>query len=114
MPPPSALPRQYTSGDDALVLAGERGPGAAEAGLDLVGDHQHVVRGAQLAHPRQVAGGRHDHARLALDRLDEERDDVRVGGQGLGERVGVAVLDDEEAGRERPEPGARRRRRSRS
>ena len=31
---------------------------------------------ADAAHLGEVAGGRHDHARLALDRLEEERDGV--------------------------------------
>ena len=36
-------------GPDALVLARERRPGAAEARLDLVGDEQHAALGAELA-----------------------------------------------------------------
>ena len=49
----------------------------------------------------QVAVGRDDHAGLALDRLDEERHRVVVD-RGL-ERVRVAVRDDLEPRRERPE-----------
>ncbi len=50
------LAEQVHVGHDALVVARERLAGAAEAGLDLVGDEQHVVRGADLADRRQVAG----------------------------------------------------------
>ncbi len=90
---PKRLAETVHVGCDAFVLAGERRSRAAEPGLDLVGDHEHVVRGAQLAHPREVSGGRDDDAGLALNRLDEERDDVRVAAQALGECVGIAVLD---------------------
>ena len=73
--------------------------GAAEPGLDLVGDHQHVVLDAQPAHVVQVAGRRHDHAGLALHRLDQDGHGRLVDGR--GERVGVAVRHRAEAGRVR-------------
>ena len=88
-------------GDDALVVAGEGLAGAAEAGLDLVGGEQHVVLGAEVADAAQVAVRRDDHAALALDRLDQDRDGVGVD-RGL-DRGQVAVGDGDEAGRERAE-----------
>ena len=65
---------------------------------DLVGDQQHVVAVADLAHALEVAVGRHEAAAGVLDRLEDHR------GDGLGaleldrllDRVGrpqrVAVL----------------------
>ena len=46
------LAEQRDVGLDALVLLGQQLAGAAEPGLDLVEDQHHVVRGAELAHPR--------------------------------------------------------------
>ena len=45
-------------GDDALVLAGEPGAGAAHAGLDLVGDEDDAVARRPLRERREEAGGR--------------------------------------------------------
>ena len=42
-------------GDDALVVAGEPVAGAAEPGLDLVGDEDDAVRAAVLGQARQEA-----------------------------------------------------------
>jgi hypothetical protein len=50
-----------------LVVTGEHLARAAQARLHLVGDHQHVVSCAQLAHASEVPLVRHHHARLALD-----------------------------------------------
>ena len=77
---------QVDVGHHAPVVAGERAPGAGQAGLDLVGDHQHVALGAQRAHPRQVVVGRHDDARLALDGLEQHGDGVLVDGGGQSRR----------------------------
>ena len=47
------LAEQVDVGHDALVVAREGLAGAAEAGLDLVGDEQHVVRSVHsVAHRR--------------------------------------------------------------
>jgi hypothetical protein len=59
------------------------------------------VAGADLAHGAQIAGGRDDHAGLALDRLDQEGDGV--GRDRRRQRRGVAEGDDLEARRERAE-----------
>src|SRR5690606_40996861 len=82
--PPSSTLFPYTTlfrSDDEqirlrvrLVLIVEQLAGAAEAGLDLVEDQEHVVPSAELADLRQIARRRHDNARLRLDRLEHERD----------------------------------------
>jgi hypothetical protein len=56
---------------DAFVLIGEPGAGAAEPGLHLVEDEEHAVRIADPAQAGDEARGRHDDARLPLDRLDQ-------------------------------------------
>ena len=62
---------------DALLLAGEHRPGAAEAGRDLVADQQHAVAVAELAHRAQVARRVDDHPGGALhQRLDDHRGDL--------------------------------------
>ena len=53
-----ALGRGDEVGDDALVLAGEPVAGAAEAGLDLVGDEEDAVLGAPVRDPLEVAARR--------------------------------------------------------
>ena len=65
-------------GRDAGVLEGEPLPRAAGAGLDLVDDQQRAVPLGELARRLEVALGQVDHARLALDRLDEQRGDAVV------------------------------------
>src|SRR5690606_32239394 len=91
-------------GSYALVVTGEGVPGAAQPGLDLVGDEEDPAPRAQLAYRGQVAVGRYDHAVLALDRLQEHRHGGVV--DRVGERGGVAVRDDAEPGGVRPEAGA--------
>ena len=46
--------------------------GAAEAGDDLVGDEEHLVPVADLAHEREVVVGGIDHAAAAVDGLGDE------------------------------------------
>jgi hypothetical protein len=82
------------------VVEGEQAAGAGEAGLDLVGDQQHVVLGAGVPHVGPEAGGRHDHAGLALDGLHQDGSRVRADGVAHGLRV--AVGDGDEARREGP------------
>ena len=100
-PAGDALGRGDQVGDDALVLAGEPGAGAAEAGLDLVGDEQDAVLAAELDERRQVARAGDDEAALALDGLDHD------GGHVVGADLGADVVDGLGGGRS----AARRRRR---
>src|SRR5215472_7841420 len=83
------------------MLLREQLAGAAEPGLDLVEDQHHVVRTAEFAYLREIAGRWNDDAGFPLDRLDEEGDRVRRD-RSL-QRRGVAEGDDLEARRERPE-----------
>jgi hypothetical protein len=70
-----ALGHREQVGDHAVVLAGEPPPGPAEAGDDLVGDHQHVQLVAEAAHGAQPADGRDDEPAGADDRLQDHRRD---------------------------------------
>ena len=88
------------------VVAGEGSAGAGQARLDLVGDHQHIAGGAEFAHGRQIVVRWHDHAGLALDRLEQHRDGVLV--DRVGHRVGVTERHRTKARRERAEATARR------
>src|SRR5579863_5473641 len=83
------------------MLLREQLSSAAEPGLDFVEDQHHVVRGAEIAYLREIAGRGDDDAGLPLDRLDEEGDRVRR--DRLLQRLGVAEGNDPEARRERPE-----------
>ena len=74
-------------GPDAVVLEPEPPPGAAEPGLDLVHDQQHVALVAQPADVGQVPGGRHVDPALALDALEQDGGDRRVDGRGQGVEV---------------------------
>jgi hypothetical protein len=62
------------------MLAGEGAAGAAEAGLDLIGDEEDALLTAEVAGLLQVTGRRDDDAGFTLDRLDEETDGVGVDG----------------------------------
>ena len=103
-PAAQCLAEQVDVGHDAPVLTRESAPGAREARLDLVGDHQHVVLAAQRAHRGQVVIRRHDDAGLALDRFEQHRDRVVI------DRARPARRRPErhrpEAGRERAEAAA--------
>ena len=94
-------------GDDALVLAGERRAGPAETRLDLVRHQEDAALGAELAGRTEVPLGRHDHARLALDRFDEERDRVVI--DRGAKRFHISVRDGPEPRGERAEAALRGR-----
>ncbi len=92
---------------DAFMLFGQQFAGAAEAGLDFVQDHHHIVPTAQVTRLFQITRRRKDHAGLALNRLHHESN-------GLGrdrrfQGFDVAEGNDREPGRERPETMARHR-----
>ncbi|KAI3475961.1 hypothetical protein L1887_62519 [Cichorium endivia] len=78
----------------AVVLVAEHLARPAEPGLDLVADEEHVVLAAQLLDALEVSIAGHDNARLALDRLHEERGDlVAVLVEDLFEVVCIVVAD---------------------
>ena len=55
------------------MFAGEHLPGPAEAGRDLIGDHQDIVLGAEFPDLFQISRRLHEHACRALDQgLDDE------------------------------------------
>src|SRR6185369_2456138 len=83
---------------DALVLFRKQLAGAAEYSLDLVEDQHHVVRSAELAHPREIACRWNDDAGFALDGFDQEGDGVRR--DGVFQRGKIAEANDFEARRE--------------
>ncbi len=99
------LAEQVDVGHDAVAVARERLAHAGEPGLDLVGDEQHVVARADLAHRAQVALGRQHDAGLALDRLDQHGGGRRRD-RGL-DRRGVAERHGDESRCERAEALAR-------
>ena len=63
------------SGGYAGMLAGEEAAATAKTGGDLVGDEEHALFVAQVAHPPQVIRGIETHAPGALD--DGLQDDRR-------------------------------------
>ena len=79
MPDGDALGDEQDVGLDAPVLDRPHLPGAAGARLDLVGDEQDAVLGAQLAQALEEAVLGDDVAALALDRLDDDRGDLVAG-----------------------------------
>ena len=93
-------------GPDAPELGRERGAGAAEPGLDLVGDEEHVVLGAQRR-------GRPAGSRRAGRRRPARPGSARGARRRWSRRwrrrsaCGVAVRDDAEPGRVRAEAAAR-------
>ena len=70
-----------------LVVTCERTAGARETGLDLVGDHQHVLLGAQVAELAQEAVRRKHDSAFPLDGLEENRDHRRIHGSAQLVRV---------------------------
>jgi len=52
--------------------------GASESSLDLVGDEEDVVSGADLSYSGQISVVGHNHSRLALDWLHHERTDATI------------------------------------
>ena len=85
------LRQQHHVGLDIPVLDREESSGAADPGLDLVGDEQRAVLPAERGGARQKFVGRHVDA-LALDRLDDEGGDL-ARRQRLLERCEVVERD---------------------
>jgi len=96
------LAQRHDVGADAVVLVGEERPGAAETGLDLVGDEQGIVPFGELAELREIPRRRHDDTGLALDRFDEDGDRALVHRRPDG--VGIPEGQQAIAAGERTEP----------
>ena len=84
-------------GLDAPVIDGEPLAGAAPAGHDFVGDHQHAVAVADFAQAREVLGRRNQHAVGADDGLDDDGGDVALVADHVLDVVGAGDV----AGRDR-------------
>ena len=84
-PPPIDLPKHMMSGIDVPVIDPPELSGPPHARLNLIGDQQRTVAGAQLARPRQVILRRHHRARFALHRFDHECGNRRAHGLRLRE-----------------------------
>ena len=72
------LAKRDNVGTNLFVLGRHHVASAAKAGLNLIGDHEHVVLGTQLAHALQVAVARQHNASLALNRLEHNGGNGRV------------------------------------
>jgi len=100
-PPRQRLPHDDDIRLDVVPVRAQHLPRAADAGLDLVGDEQHVVLLAQPLRLAEVALRRDDDAGLALDGLDHERREVVAPGlEGGLERGEIAEGDEGVAGHE--------------
>ena len=86
---------------DEGVLVGEPGAGAPDAGLDLVEPQQGAVLAGDLTRPGEVVVRGGDHARLPLERLED--DGRGLVGDGSGQRIGVAVGHERDVARQRLE-----------
>ena len=91
-----ALGHRHEVRRDAPFVDGEPVAGPAEAGHDLVGDHEDAVPVADLADAGDVAVGRDEDAVRADDRLEED------GGDGPGALVADDVLEALEGLADRP------------
>jgi hypothetical protein len=83
------------------VLEGEECAGAAESGLNLVGEQERSVPRGDLAQLSEIALGRNHDPGLALDRFDEHRH--RAVGHRRGDGVGIAERQQSIAAGERAE-----------
>ena len=89
-PPPNAFPSSRTSGSTPSCSTANIFSGAPQAGLNLVGDHEGSVSGAELAHVAKVPLRRDAHTAFALHRLEDESGHILVG-QCVGKRLDVSV-----------------------
>src|SRR6185437_14245534 len=72
-------------GHDAFVLAREPVAGAAEAGLDLVGDEDDSVLTAEIGQSRQETVGWDDEPAFALHWFDHHGRDTALADLGVNE-----------------------------
>src|SRR4029453_2278332 len=70
------LAQQVDISRDVLMLQGECAAGSPQPRLDLVGNEQHPMLASQLPRPGHIACWRDAYARLALDRLQQECDNI--------------------------------------
>ena len=71
-----------------LPLHGQHPPRSRDPRLNLVGDHEHVEFGAEIADGFDVSQGGDDDARLALDGLEDESGNLGAVGWTEGEGTG--------------------------
>ena len=98
------LGEQHHVGFDIPVLDREEAAGAADPGLDFVGDEQRAVLPAERGGARQEFVGGHVDA-LALDRLDDEGGDL-ARRQRLLQRCEIVKRDRRAPRQQRLEAGA--------
>ena len=96
-----ALGQGHRVGHDAGLLEGEPRAGAADAGLHLVEDEQRPDLAGDLAGRAQVGRATGPHARLALDRLEDQGGGLL--GHGGSQGVDVAPRHVADPGDERLE-----------
>ena len=85
------------------MVKGEHLARTPEARLNLIGDQEHVVLGAEVAHALQIAVRWNYDAALALDRLHADGTDVWVRLEFRLQVHQVVILEQVEAGGERAE-----------
>ena len=98
------LRQQHHVGFDVPVLAGEKPSGAADAGLNFVGDQQRSIAAAQRGRARQKFIRRHVDA-FALDRLDDKGGNL-ARRQHLLQRCEIVEGDGRAIRQQRSEAGA--------
>src|SRR4029453_13193840 len=85
------LAQQVDISRDVLMLQGECAAGSPQPRLDLVGNEQHPMLASQLPRPGHIACWRDAYARLALDRPQQDCDNIIS--DRLPERFEITVRD---------------------
>src|SRR6476619_2420178 len=95
---PDGLSQAHDVRSNTPVIYSPEFPGSSHTGLDLVGNEQGTVLGAELTSPGEVVGGWNHSARLPLYRLQDNARDLGTHGLRAAElgcqRVGIAVGDE--------------------
>jgi hypothetical protein len=92
-PAAEALGQGDRVGGDPGLLEGEPRARAADTGLDLVDDEERTMGGRELPCQAQVCRARAQHARLALDGLEDDGRGVRVDSRPQRRLVPVRHVD---------------------
>ena len=87
---------------DAVMLVSKQLARAAEPGLDLIADEEHVVFAADRGDLGEIACRRNDDTGLALDGLDQKGGGV--GRNGSPQRFGVSEWNAAKSGCKRSKP----------